>query len=180
MNLSQPVAVGIWVVIGLGLLALVIWGFTRLKHRGADAIGDLPEVPSDLGALTTEAFDATYVSSTLGGQWLERIGVHHLGDRARATVGVFESGVLVERAGSEPLFIARSALNDAHMTSGMAGKHTGSDMIVVISWDTPAYEPSETIALDTGLHVRRTSDRERLLAAVNAIVPSAIDGEETS
>lgn len=180
MNLPQPVAAGIWVVLGLVLLALVVRGVMRLRARGADVLGELPERPASLGDPLSTPVVVTYVSSTLSGQWLERVGVHHLGDRARGSATVHDGGLVVERAGSEPLYIDRKRIQHARLTSGMAGKHTGSDAIVVVTWDAPAVAPGESVALDTGLHVRRTEDRERLLNEVNGIVTSAIDGEETS
>ncbi|SDS50565.1 hypothetical protein [Paraoerskovia marina] len=180
MNLPQPVAVAIWVVVGLVLVALVVRGFVRMRRRGVDTIGDLPGRPDDLGEIVLGAVDVTYVSSTLAGEALARVGVHHLGDRSRGTATVHENGVVVERSGSAPLYVGRSALEGVHITNGMVGKQLGTGTIVVLTWKAPATAPNDSITLDTGLHVRRTSDREQLIAAIDALVPSTIDGEETS
>ncbi|GII99063.1 hypothetical protein CLV28_1704 [Sediminihabitans luteus] len=180
MNLPMPVAVGIWIVLGL-LLLLVIWrGLRSLRGRGADVVPALPAVPEPLGAATFGPVEATYVSTTLHGDWLARVGAHGLGDRAGASVSVHPEGVLVERTGAPTLFVPAERLQDAGTTAGMAGKYVGGEGIAVMTWAEGAGEADGRPAtlLDTGLRTRRSADRTALLDAIRALVRPTDHGEE--
>lgn len=174
MNLPLPVAVGIWVVIGLVLLAVVFLGRKRLTTRTADTVPAPPAVPGgDLGEVLAGPLPATYVSSTLAGDWLARVGAHRLGDRSAATVTVHRTGVLVERQGAPDLFLAASALEAVTLAPGMAGKYVGKDGLVVVTWTVPAAGDAPGTRLDSGLRTQRTSDRATLLHAVRELLPTA-------
>ncbi|GAA1855848.1 hypothetical protein [Myceligenerans crystallogenes] len=192
MNLPMPVAVGIWVVLGLVLLALVLTGRKRLASRTTTLVPAPPAVPAEVAASLSGALrdgpepvfgpvEATYVSSTLHGDWLARVGAHRLGDRSLARVSVLEEGVLVERHGTDDVWIPAASIRSAQLAPGMAGKYVGADGIVVISWavgELPddaadAAAPGagddsgrEAVLLDTGLRTRRATDRGALVDAV--------------
>lgn len=103
----MPVAVGLWVALGVGIL-LVMWrGWRGSMARGAGAVGTLPVVPdgAGLGAARTDAIVGTYVSSTMAGDWLGRVVAHDLGVRSSATVQVFDAGVVIERRGAADVFV---------------------------------------------------------------------------
>ncbi|BDZ43671.1 hypothetical protein GCM10025865_29700 [Paraoerskovia sediminicola] len=138
----------------------------------------LPVVPDPLSAATVGPFPATYVSTTLAGDWLARVGAHGLGDRAAATVSLHPEGLLVERQGAETVFVAASRIEGVDTTPGMAGKVTGGEGILVVTWrlggpQAGADEESDlptTTLLDTGLNARRSADRDELLDAVRGLV----------
>lgn len=197
MNLPEPVAVAIWVVFGLVLLYLVLTGRKRVASRTTAVVPAPPAVPSEVAASLSGALrdgpkpvfgpvEATYVSSTLHGDWLARVGAHKLGDRSLARVSVLEEGVIVERNGTDDVWIPAGAIRSAQLAPGMAGKYVGADGLVVISWavaDTPANAETTTagagddngtgtdagtgpVLLDTGLRTRRATDRGALVDAV--------------
>lgn len=190
MNLPQPVAVGIWVVLGVVLLALVLVGRRRLAGRSAGVVPTPPAAPApgDRGAVTLGPLDALYVSSTLAGDWLARVGAHGLGDRSRAVVTVHDGGLHAARSGAPDLWVPADAVSGAALTPGMAGKFVGKDAIVVVSWAVPAEPVPATdgdapapadppsvpapVLLDTGLMPRHDDDVPRLLDAVRALVPA--------
>jgi hypothetical protein len=176
VNLPVPVAVGIWVVLGIALLLLVLVGRRRLASRNRTDVPTPPQVPADLGAVRLEPLDATYVSSTLAGDWLARIGAHTLGDRARARVSVHDAGVLIERDGTTPVFAPTDALHGIGLAPGMAGKYVGADGLVVLTWDVPARDEEPdvpAVRLDTGLRTRYATDRSRVVDAVRHLMTSA-------
>ncbi|MBD5787533.1 hypothetical protein IF650_15280 [Cellulosimicrobium terreum] len=184
MNLPQPVAVGIWVVLGVALLVLVLVGRRRLSRRSVGVVPAPPAVPADeaRGPVVLGPLDALYVTSTLAGDWLARVGAHGLGDRSRATVTVHDGGVHVARTGAPDLWVPADVVDGAGLTPGMAGKFVGKDAIVVVSWSVPV-EPlpadpdaagappagPDPVRLDTGLMPRRRDDVARLLDAVGEL-----------
>jgi len=173
MNLPMPVAVGIWVVIGVLLLLVILTGRRRLAARTRDTVPVPPVVPEDLGALRLGPLDATYVSSTLAGDWLARVGAHRLGDRSTAQVSVHDAGVLVERDGAPDVFAPVAALRGVGLAPGMAGKYVGADGLVVVTWEDPEAGGVPAVDLDTGLRTRLAPDRSRLVDAVRHLMTSA-------
>lgn len=180
MNLPQPVAVGIWVVLGVVLLTLVLVGRSRLVRRSAGVVPTPPAAPAEAarGAVLLGPLDALYVSSTLAGDWLARVGAHGLGDRSQAQVTVHDGGLHVARSGAPDVWVPAAAVGGAALTPGMAGKFVGKEAIVVVTWTVPA-EPAPAdateapanpeVRLDTGLLPRHDHDVARLLEAVQGL-----------
>lgn len=175
MNLPMPVAVAIWVVIGLVLLFLVLTGRKRIASRTRAVVPAPPPVPPEVAASLSGALrggpqpvfgpvEATYVSSTLHGDWLARVGAHRLGDRALARVSVLDDGVVLERTGTSDVWIPAASITSAQLAPGMAGKYVGADGLVVITWTVG--DGSPPVQLDTGLRTRHATDRGALVDAV--------------
>ncbi|WP_277210206.1 PH-like domain-containing protein [Isoptericola croceus] len=178
MNLPMPVAVGIWVVVGVLLLLLVLTGRRRLAARTRHLVPQPPVLPGPdvLGAVRLGPLEATYVSSTLSGDWLARVGAHGLGDRSAAEVTVLDGGVVVDRDGGAPLLVPAAALRGVGTAPGMAGKYVGRDGLVVLTWEVPSDGETDAALLDTGLRTRRTADNARLVEAVSSLItPSTKD-----
>jgi len=151
-------------------------GWKGREHRTAALVPTLTTVPADddpaLGAASTEPFGATYVSTTVAGDWLERVVALELGARSAAHVQVFAGGVRIERQGARDLFIPAGAVRGAGTAPGMAGKFVGRDGLVVLTWQATGDLAAEApTLLDTGLRLRRRTDRAPLIAAVEALVP---------
>ncbi len=173
----MPPAVTLTLLLAAGAAAL--WGMRAgWRHRAertAAAVPDLPAVPAPddpaLGPAVTDPMEGTYVSSTVSGDWLERVVARDLGTRSAAVVQVFEAGVRLERPGARDLFLPAASLRGAGTSPGMAGKYVGGQGLVVLTWQPPA---PGAATLDTGLRLRRSADREPLLAAVR----SRLDGRD--
>lgn len=169
----MPPAVSVAILLAACVLALVAMraGWRHRARRGAAVVPELPASPAAddaaLGTPRTAALDATYVSSTAAGDWLDRVVAHDLGVRSSAVVRVFDAGVRIERTGARDLFVPAAALRGARTAPGMAGKFVGRDGLVVITWQVPG---TEATALDTGLRLRRGADRTPLIEAVGALV----------
>lgn len=173
----MPPAVTVTVLAALGVTAL--WamraGWAHRATRTASAVPALPPVPADgdpaLGQATTDPLPAVYVSSTVAGDWLERVVARDLGVRSGAVVQVFTGGVRIERAGAPDLFVPAGALRAVGTAPGMAGKYVGGDGLVVLTWQVP----DGGARLDTGLRARRAEDRAALLHAARALVEGTAD-----
>lgn len=175
MNMPMPLAVGLWMALGLVIL-LVMWrGWRGARSRGASVVGVLPEVPRGdaLGAARTEPVAGTYVSSTTAGDWLGRVAARDLGVRSAATVQVFDAGVLVARRGAADVFVPAASVRGVRRTPGMAGKYVGGEGIVVIEWTATAPDGAPA-PLDTGIRTQHKADRALLVAAVGSLTASAV------
>src|SRR5205085_10759902 len=80
-----------------------------------------------------------------------RIAVGEIGFRAAATLHLFDTGLVIDRVGASPLWIAAGSLLGARTAPALAGKVMGGDGLLVIRWRLDGHE------LDTGF---RGDDRD--------------------
>ena len=156
--------------IGLTVLLLAVFGglcwlMWRGYQRRAGRQADLPEpasaAPSELDP--ADAVEGIYGSTTTHGDWLDRIAVHGLGVRSNAMLTIAGEGVFFAREAAPDLFIPAADIVGAELAPGIAGKVTGGDGVVLITWHLGER------TLDTGFHPRAKAERERLVEAVNAL-----------
>ncbi|HST70911.1 MULTISPECIES: PH-like domain-containing protein [Kocuria] len=148
------------------LFALIRRGWAA-RVRRQSGLAPLPGVPAGIEERTPRlAVAGMYVSTTESGAPLERIAAHGLGVRARATVFVFDDGVLYDRDGTPPLFVPAAAITAVGTASGMAGKFVEKDGLAVLTWSLGG------TLVDTGFRTRRAEDKARLVAAVQAVAPA--------
>lgn len=158
------VQAGLLLLLVIPVLWALLWLGWRGRQRRQGDVPQLPVIPADPGEPTFGPVEATYVSSTSAGDWLDRLAVQGLGLRSAAQVGVHRGGVLVARRGAPDLWLAPEALLGVRRERGMAGKFVEADGLVVLSWRLGQVE------LDTGLRVRRAAERDALEAAVRAVL----------
>ena len=109
------------------------------------------------------AVEGVYASTTTSGNWLDRIAAHGLGVRSNAWVEVDPAGVFIAREAAPDLFIPAADLRGAALAPGIAGKVTGGEGVLLITWQLGDHK------LDTGFHPRSKQDRARLLEEINAL-----------
>lgn len=131
----------LWVVGLLVLFALCIWlmyrGWRNRAARQAARIGELPQVPGDLGAQLLEPTTGMYLGSTIAPSWQDRIAVGDLGFRATAELTRFERGILLERHGAAVIWIPQESITAVRTERGHAGKVMTEDGVLVIRWKLP-------------------------------------------
>lgn len=163
------------------VLYVTLIGRRRLAQRTTTVVPVPPSPPADgevngsgeaigPGAVRFGPVEAIYVSTTLHGDWLARVGAHGLGDRSHAVVTVHRTGVLVERDGTDDLWLPVSAIRSAGLAPGMAGKYVGADGLVVLTWAVPEADGVPAALVDTGLRPRRPEDRGGLVDAVRHLL----------
>jgi len=146
-----------FLVVVLGLAAL---GWRSRRRRQAH-IAAPQRPPADLGAVLGE-FPGFYVATTLAGDRLNRVAVHGLGFRARTTVVVAESGVVVPIAGQADIFIPGSDITAAARATWTIDRVVEKDGLTMIAWRL-----AET-AVESYFRAENT---EAFLAAVTTLVP---------
>lgn len=168
--MRQTVAVVVLVL----LAALALWrmrvGWVHRRRRTQDLVPALPVAPAELGARRLGPLDAVYVSTTRAGDWLDRVPAQGLGVRSPARVEVHDAGVSIARTGAPDLFVPRGALRGIGTAPGIAGKVVGGEGLAVLTWQADAADPR---GLDTGLRLRHTADRSRLVQAVSTLIMTA-------
>ena len=135
-----------------GVLALVIAFIIQLMLRGwrkraehqAELIGTLPEIPDHVGpaALSTPGI---YVGCTMAPAWSQRITVGDLGYRSKAMLTRHPEGILVQRTGSQPIWIPIGSITGIRTEHVIAGKVAARDGILAIRWRLPS-----GVKIDTG------------------------------
>ena len=167
LAIALLVALAIFLVLYVTLI-----GRRRLAQRTTTVVPRPPAVPGpeQVGPVRFGPLEAVYVSTTLHGDWLARVGAHGLGDRSGALVSVHDGGVLVERDGADDLWVPVHAVRSAGLAPGMAGKYVGADGLVVLTWSVPPADDVATALVDTGLRPRRAEDRGGLVDAVRHLL----------
>jgi len=113
--------------------------------------------PGDLGEPTLTVA-GTYVSTTLAGDWLDRVAAHGLGPRAAAVLAVHPAGLLLSRDGADPIWIPAADVTGVGESAGMAGKVPARPELLVVRWRSGDTE------LETGLRPAARADRTRITA----------------
>ena len=154
-GLLMALVLGFLVVL-LGLAALG-W-FNRRRRQSGIATPQRP--PAELGDVLGE-FPGFYVATTLAGDRLNRVAVHGLGFRARTTVVVARSGVVVPIAGQADIFIPKSDITAAARATWTIDRVVENDGLTMIAWGL-----AET-AVESYF---RAENSEAFLAAVTTLV----------
>jgi hypothetical protein len=150
----------------LAVLSGVYWLMWRgWKNRAARQDGlPVPATAAPEGSAFGESVEGVYASTTTHGEWLDRIAVHGLGVRSNAWVSVGRAGVLFEREAAPDVFVPAADLESVQAAPGIAGKVTGGEGLVLVSWRL-----GEQV-LDTGFHPRAKGDRARLIDGIDALL----------
>jgi hypothetical protein len=161
-QLAARIALTVGILVVFGGLCWLMWrGYQRRAARQADLPAPATAAPSPIGE--GESVEGIYASTTTHGDWLDRIAAHGLGMRSNADVAVTEAGVFFAREAAPDLFIPAADIVGAELAPGIAGKVTGGEGVVLITWRLGEY------TLDTGFHPRAKAERERLVEAVKAL-----------
>jgi hypothetical protein len=162
------------VLLFAALFVLILVGLRLGWRNRANSQADLPplpEPPADLGPDRAPPLAGLYVGTTLSTRWQDRVVVHTLGQQAAAVAHLGSTGVLIEREGTEPVFIPAQALCDARLEPALAGKVVGAGGLLVLRW-----QHGDRL-LDTGL---RGDDKTRYPDWVTAVAALVSGGSENS
>lgn len=166
----QVALVGIIVVLVILVPAAVSW--TRRRRRD-ETRAPLPQLPVDIEDREPVGHvDGMYVATTRHGNTMDRLVGHGLGVRTRARAFLYEDGLLLDRTGAEPVWIAASRITDFGTGSGMVGKFVEPGGLVMVTWSHAGQ------SVDTGFRPQEAGGKPRLLEALAAFGGSSAQTSE--
>ena len=121
------------IVLIVALPALMYLGWRARRRRQQNVATPLP-VPADLGA-ALGTFDGKYVATTAAGNPLDRIAVHGLGFRSSASLTVTDTGLLVQRPGSDDVWIPRADVLDRRTATWTIDRVVEHDGLELLQWN---------------------------------------------
>jgi hypothetical protein len=132
------------VVVIAVIIQLMMRGWRRRAARQQEVIGDLPDMPDEVGAATTTS-RGLYCGCTMAPEWNERITAGDLGYRSKAVLTRYPEGILLERVRANPIWIPQESITAIRMERGIAGKVVARIGILAIRWRLPS-----GVEIDTG------------------------------
>ncbi|KZS56690.1 transporter [Mycobacterium ostraviense] len=134
------------------VIALMMRGWRRRAQQQAQRIGELPDVPGQVGAATA-TLRGVYVGCTLSPSWNDRVAVGDLGYRSKAVLTRHQDGIMLERIGAQSLWIPWQSITALRTERGVAGKVAARDGILAIRWQLPS-----GVEIDTGFRADNRDD----------------------
>jgi hypothetical protein len=132
------------VVVIAVIIQLMMRGWQRRAGQQQELIGDLPDMPDEVGAATTTT-RGLYCGCTMAPEWNERITAGDLGYRSKAVLTRYPEGILLERIRANPIWIPQESITAIRMERGIAGKVVARIGILAIRWRLPS-----GVEIDTG------------------------------
>jgi len=147
-----------FLVLLLGLAALG-W-FNRRRRQGGIAAPQRP--PAALGVVLGE-FPGFYVATTIANDRFNRVAVHGLGFRAKSTVVVTETGIVVPIAGQPDIFIPKGDITDAARATWTIDRVVENDGLTMVAWSLADTDVESYF---------RAENSEAFLAAASTLAPT--------
>ena len=144
-----------------GLIALALWGMRR-GWQGRVARHSSMAEPSAFDAPASSGVPGLYLGTSMSGDWLDRVAVHELGVRSRASFHLVDGGVGIRRDGARSFLIPALAVRGVRTDRGVAGTVRGKDSVIVVTWMLA------DDVLDTGIRADDGADHAALLDGLMA------------
>ena len=158
-----PVRIAL-VAVGLGLIALALWGMRRGWRRRRESQSWIAEpltAPPDAASFGAPV-PGLFVGTAIHGDWMDRVVVFDLGVRSRADVSWGQDGLWFEREGARDLFVPAAAVESIRTDRGVAGTVRARDSVIVVTWRL-----GEAV-LDTGFRADDTDGHGTVLDGLTA------------
>jgi len=154
------------------LLVLMYLGWRRRQRSQSGLPRPLPE-PDEPGDLLI-SLDALYVASTFADRPLDRIAVGGLGYRARATVSVFESGVVLALQGEEHSFVPANRITGVDRATWTIDRAVEPGGLVRLTWRLGDTD------VDSYLRLTEPPDPTGLISAIESITRASAAPDDTN
>ena len=162
--LSQTQALWVMVTIGIGLLALMLFGWRKQKSKAVIQVPSIPMLPTGLNITESQWFAGDYISTVFGQDWLRRVSAHGLGNKGHARIAALSEGIVIERTGETTVFVPAAAVLRVQESNGLTGKFVGNDRAIEILWN---YQ--EGTELTTGIYLHRKDEKTSFITKANQL-----------
>lgn len=125
------------VLLVLGVIAWALMAMSRSWRRRIDSGANIPALlpaPSELAEDALHVDHATYLGTVTDDHWLDRVAAQGLGHRGPTALSVDSPGVVLQRVGTDALFIPQEVITHVELARGLAGRVYGRDGVIVVSW----------------------------------------------
>jgi hypothetical protein len=156
--------------------ALMLKGWRGRQRRQADLPAP-PAAPAPRGRVVVGAVPGLFVGTVVAGDWLDRVAVHRLSDRATCELVVTADGVHLDRDDLPELFLPLDAVEEVAVGDRLAGKVMGAGGLLLLTWRLGDR------LLTSAFRATDHAQHQRLADAVHALLPVRTDRtavEETS
>ncbi|OBH85944.1 MULTISPECIES: hypothetical protein [unclassified Mycobacterium] len=145
------------VVVIAVVIQLMMRSWRRRSERQDELIGDLPDIPDQVGAalITTRGH---YCGSMLAPGWHERIAAGDLGFRSKGVLTRYAGGIMVERLRAQPIWIPKESITGIRMERSMGGRAVARIGILAIRWRLPS-----GAEIDTGFRANHRDEYDAWL-----------------
>lgn len=167
LNIVFLVAVAAFLFFIAWLMWLFFTGRQRRGREQAVEFGDFPALPDDPGELIVGPTPGVYSGTSRAENWIDRVQVADLGDRAACSASGYTHGIAIERRGASTIWIPVQALVAVRTTNRAAGKVMTADGLLAIDWALPG-----GTALTTALRADAKADYPHWLVAYPGAQPT--------
>lgn len=149
-------------IVLIGVLALMLTAWRRRLARDAE-LGQLTLVPDPRPRPDT-TLTVLYVATSKHDQPLERLALPGLGYRARVSLELSASGVVIDIPGERPTYIPASSIVGIDQTNLTIDRVVEPGGLIRLSWRV-----GDELIVDSTFRVLEQSDRARLIDAVTTL-----------
>jgi hypothetical protein len=119
------------------LIQLMMRAWRRRAERQQEILGNLPDVPAEVGAATIKT-RGHYCGSMMAPDWSERIAAGDWGYRSKAVLTRYPEGIIVERIRAQPIWIPQDSIEDIRIERRMANRVGARIGLLAIRWRLPS------------------------------------------
>ena len=162
--MSTRVLLSVGTLLFAGVFYALMFKGWRARQRRQDDLPAPRPAPDRPVQVVVPAVPGLFVGTTGAQDWLDRIAVHRLSDRATAELAVTTEGVLVVREGPPELWLPFPDLLDATVEQSLAGKVVSGGMLV-LTWRLGAR------TLTSAFRATDHAEHARLRDAIRSLLP---------
>lgn len=147
----------------LGVIALALLAMASSWRRRIAAGSDIPHLlvaPTPLSEAALRIDHSTYLGTVTPAHWLDKVAAQGLGSRGPAATVVEKRGLIVERVGTDALFIPQESITNVELARGLAGRVYGKEGVLIVHWTWGAQ------SLQTGLRIPDGQARADVISAL--------------
>ena len=169
--MSREGALGIVLVVVIGLIGLMAWAWWRRMKRDAGPLIHAGELPPSATVLAT--FETLYVATTKHDMPLERIVAPGMAFRDRATLTVADAGIAIDMTGQQRTVLPSDRIIDVEQSTVAIDRVVEPGGLTRITWRTDVNTIVDSYYRPQDASARALADAIRGILAPSSSGPDA-------